>query len=75
MSEFKGQLAQNALGGIPTECRRCRRLFDDKEMCWVDVNPGERWWVCYECSKAIVWANNQIKAATAAWDSVKKGKI
>ena len=51
---------------IPTECRRCHKVFDDKEMSWMLIRPGEMWWVCDHCADSIAWANKCIALLEAA---------
>ncbi len=48
------------LDDIPTECRRCHKIFDESELEWATINRGEKWLVCSHCADAIAWANRMI---------------
>ena len=75
MSEFKGELAQKApaLEDIPTECRRCGKVFPDKDMVWINAKPGEKWFVCEHCASIIGWCNHNIEIITGIFDRAKEG--
>ena len=59
------------LEDIPTECRRCHRIWDDSEMMWVQVHRNEKWWVCEHCADSIAWAERCI----ALLEEAKHGKV
>ena len=56
---------------IPTECRRCHRIWDDREMVWGQVHRNENWWVCEHCADSIAWAERCI----ALLEEAKHGKV
>lgn len=77
MSEYKGELMQEvpALEDIPTECRRCRKVFPDKDMVWILANPpNEKWFVCEHCARVIGWCNRSIEIINDIFDSAKEEK-
>lgn len=59
---MKGEPAMNApaLEDIPTECRRCHRIFDDKDLVWIQKDRNEKWFVCDHCAEIIGYCNHMI---------------
>ena len=45
---------------IPTECRRCNRIFEDKDLVWIQKDENEKWLVCDHCADIIGWCNRMI---------------
>lgn len=52
--------AAPALADIPTECRRCHRIFDDKDLVWIQKDVNEKWFVCGHCAEVIGNCNRTI---------------
>jgi len=59
---MKGEPAMKApeLDSIPTECRRCHRIFDDKDLVWIQYDRTTKWFVCDHCAEVIGYCNRMI---------------
>ena len=59
---MKGEPVMKApeLESIPTECRRCHRIFDDKELVWIQYDRTTKWFVCEHCADIIGHCNRII---------------
>lgn len=59
---MKGEPVMKApdLESIPTECRRCHRIFDDKDLVWIQYDRTTKWFVCEHCADIIARCNRII---------------
>ena len=49
-----------SIESIPTECRRCNRIFEDKDLVWIQTDRNEKWFVCDHCADIIGYCNRMI---------------